>query len=97
MSILIIYENFFNQVIAHEIGHNLGMEHDFGATTSTNKYASTGELCTGIGGYMDYRSNPTKWSACSVENYNTYYNSVSPWCLTACKLSVTNHEANLKK
>merc|ERR1712038_1846177 len=69
-------------VIAHEIGHNLGMEHDFGATTSTNKYSSTGELCTGVGGYMDYRSNPTKWSACSVEDYTTYYNSISSWCLT---------------
>ena len=75
-----------SQVIAHEIGHNLGMYHDFGASTSTHRYDSNGNDCTGIGGYMDYVSNPNKWSTCSVEDYTTYYNRVNPWCLEACKL-----------
>ena len=61
------------------------MYHDFGASTSTNKYDSNGNLCTGIGGYMDYVSNPNKWSTCSVEDYTTYYNSVNSWCLEPCK------------
>ena len=59
------------------------MLHDFGNSgTSDLKYDSNGVLCTGIGGYMDYRSNPSKWSTCSVEDYTKYYNSVTPWCLS---------------
>merc|ERR1711981_1189431 len=57
------------------------MYHDFGATTSTNKYDSNGNICTGIGGYMDYQPSPNKWSTCSVEDFTRYYNSVNPWCL----------------
>merc|ERR1711936_457066 len=69
-------------IIAHEIGHNLGMYHDFGnGGTSDTKYSASGELCTGVGGYMDYQSNPNRWSQCSVEDFTTYVNSVNPWCL----------------
>ena len=44
------------QTIAHEIGHNLNMEHDFidpnpGATRTCT---TDGSSCTDIGGVMDY-------------------------------------------
>ena len=40
------------------------------------RYSKSGELCTGIGGYMDYRHNPTRWSRCSVEDFQAYFSSV---------------------
>ena len=60
------------------------MSHDFGSSKYVHRYSSKGEDCTGIGGYMDYRQNPTKWSPCSVEDFNDYYKSNQPWCLTKC-------------
>merc|ERR1740124_1466277 len=58
------------------------MEHDFGATTSTPRFSSQNEPCTGIGGYMDYQPNPNRWSPCSVEDFTGYFEQVNPWCLT---------------
>ena len=83
----LFYKNVFKlKIIAHEIGHNLGMYHDFGSGgTWDTKYSASGELCTGVGGYMDYQSNPNRWSQCSVEDFTTYVNSVNPWCLDECK------------
>jgi len=80
------------QIIAHEIGHNLGMYHDFGSSTSVPRYYN-GQACTNIGGYMDYTTSPTRWSPCSVGDFTNYYNYVnsrrpndgvrpsSPFCL----------------
>ena len=34
------------------------MAHDFNKKDSSNRYASTNELCTGVGGFMDYYPNP---------------------------------------
>ena len=70
--------------MAHEIGHNLGMDHDFGVNGP--RFSSTSKPCTSIGGYMDYLANPNKWSPCSVDDFTAYFNSVNPWCLTECKL-----------
>jgi len=73
--------------LVHEIGHNLGMRHDFGGTsdgfTNTNvkRYTSDGLLCTGIGGFMDYFGKTTRWSPCSVEDFTDYYRRVRNWCL----------------
>ena len=54
------------------------MEHDFiGGNVNQNRYSSQGQLCTGIGGYMDYRANPTRWSPCSAEDFHAYFSAVS--------------------
>jgi hypothetical protein len=66
-------------VIAHEIGHNLGMDHDFVTNdddTSSPRYSSTGADCTDVGGIMDYTNTKTRWSPCSVEDFNAYFNSM---------------------
>ena len=78
--------NYSFKIIAHEIGHNLGMQHDFGATTSDPRFSSQNEACTGIGGYMDYQPNPSRWSPCSVEDFTGYFESVNTWCLTPRKI-----------
>ena len=61
------------------------MEHDFlQGNVSKNRYSNSGTICTGVGGYMDYRENPNKWSKCSAEDFHSYFASVSqsrPVCL----------------
>ena len=53
------------EVLAHEIGHNFGMSHDFDAKNS-------GQGCTGL---MDYGNPPQTWSTCSVNDFKTFFNT----------------------
>ena len=65
------------------------MYHDFvNGNTDASRFSSTGQACTRIGGYMDYSANgaQNKWSPCSVEDFENYFNSVNPWCLDPCKI-----------
>ena len=64
------------KVVAHEMGHNFGMLHDFdeahggtgNTTTSTND-------CNGKG-IMSYGDGvPTEWSDCSVSHFTSAYTS----------------------
>ena len=53
------------------------MIHDFiGGNIYNPRYSKDGEPCTGVGGYMDYRANPSKWSRCSVEDFYAYFSSI---------------------
>jgi len=58
------------ETIAHEMGHNLGMSHDFG------RKDSRGKSCYG---YMDYKDDTNYWSKCSVEDFT----KVKKSCLNA--------------
>lgn len=69
------------QTFAHELGHNMGMSHDFVNDPNNKRTDSKGNACSGIGGMMDYYGNVDKWSTCSVEDMTNYINSLSPFCL----------------
>jgi len=87
------------QILVHEIGHNLNMDHDFlNGDTNSPRVSSTGAACTNISSYMDYNNNPNKWSPCSVEDITTYYNSIGPnnygtTCMTLLSDSATTTAA----
>jgi hypothetical protein len=67
------------------MGHNLGMEHDFIDQNNPELYVprfdSKGRPCSKIGGIMDYEEPFFKWSTCSVEDFNKYFNKIKKWCL----------------
>ena len=67
------------------------MYHDFTDGDSRNERFSSKFPwipCTNVGGYMDYRLSPNKWSDCSVEDFTEYYNSVDSWCLAPRQLGI---------
>merc|ERR1712038_1212110 len=73
-------------LIAHEMGHNLGMAHDF---IAAHKAAG----CDGTG-IMSYGDPPNQWSTCSVKDMQAHYlTQKNNWCMelapTACDGSGT--------
>ena len=75
------------QVLAHEMGHNFGMAHDFDA-----KNGGDNAYCNGKG-IMSYGDAPNKWSSCSVRDFKDHFIE-GEWgsrCLKGCVYS-TNTE-----
>ena len=67
------------QIICHELGHNLGMNHDFIDPFTNPKTIfrdSNGVSCTDTNGVMDYYVTVQKWTTCSVERFTQHYNNV---------------------
>lgn len=60
--------------VAHEIGHNMNMRHDFIKTPGGVRLDSKGKSCTNIGGIMDYFGTADKWTSCSVEDFTALAN-----------------------
>ena len=64
-------------MVAHEIGHNLGMHHD-------HAIRHQGKGCSKDENVMSYDSSKDKWSHCSVADFKahyTYVTSSSSWCM----------------
>lgn len=64
---------------AHELGHNLGMEHDF--YPHGDRRDRRGRLCTNTNGYMDYTATRRKWSTCSAQDFKDHVESHTSFCL----------------
>ena len=65
--------------VAHEIGHNLGMKHDFNGNDPNNLKAHNGQRCYG---FMAYGNVPHVWSSCSVADFKAHStNNAYQWCM----------------
>jgi len=80
------------EIVSHEIGHNLGMQHDFNDDegVDSNRFCETDTSynCKNQGGIMDYfQPTTTTWTCCSNSDFLNYYESRQPFCLSACPTS----------
>ncbi len=97
--------------MAHELGHNLNMKHDFVNEDPTQpRVDSQGNPCTNIGSIMDYakgkEGNKRQWSTCSVEDMAEMINKY-PKCLKVVdsknppielpQLALTDNECDLNR
>jgi len=76
-------------LLAHEIGHNLGMEHDFDEAHGGNGDWKTSKNACNHKGVMSYGDGAKsgQWSTCSVNDFKATYNERKKtngnWCLSA--------------
>ena len=66
--------------MAHEVGHNLGMKHDF-----DEAHGGQSSTCNQNNHIMSYGSSKEKWSTCSKADFQARYLQVKSknwtWCM----------------
>lgn len=93
------------EIFAHEIGHNLNMEHDFLGSKPdglNRTCVTTGESCTDIGSVMDYWQDEfTRWSCCSNADFDAYVQEYEDndwtWCMQPSELPTCEDKKSTKK
>ena len=81
------YHTLTAKLMGHEIGHNLGMFHDFDSMHGGDSTEESTNACNKQG-FMSYNlvTGPNQWSECSKEDFTEHYNNVTgrlglQWCL----------------
>ena len=69
------------ELLAHEVGHNLGMAHDFATQHGGDGTTGSGGPCD-FEGFMSYGNHKSQWSECSVKDFTAQYTvNKNNWCL----------------